>query len=133
MKTEAQTTESLLPIPEVSGKSKIVSNSRRNKEKSNLMSMSASVMPGHNVTVQKEEMKVEVKNQQDPKEVEASATITRRTSAGGKTNLMKRPGNLMAGTSALSSSTGRGTETVPTTEPISKPVAENKGLSNSLL
>ena len=97
------------------------------------MAMSASVMPSHNVTALKEEMKVEVKNQQDPKEVEASATITRRTSAGGKTNLMQRKGNLMAGASSLSSSTGRGTELVPTTEALNKPVAENKGLSNSLL
>jgi hypothetical protein len=74
-------------------------------------------MPGsHNITEQREELKSEIKKQEDPKEVEASATITRRTSAGGRTNLMKRGGNLM--------SSGKSKETVQA-QPL-KPVVEEK-------
>jgi len=72
-------------------------------------------MPSHNVTASKEEMKADIKTLEHPKEVEASATITRRTSQGGRTNLMKRGGNLMAGTSTLSTS-GRNSETIPVPE-----------------
>jgi hypothetical protein len=72
-------------------------------------------MPSHNVTASREELKAEIKTQEHPKEVEASATITRRTSQGGRTNLMKRGGNLMAGTSTLNTS-GKTSETVPVPE-----------------